>query len=298
MDVEVFDLTAAVRNGERDADFCTRLARCLHETSCLIVRDPRVSVHDNDRFLDLMERYFTQPMSKKIQHAHPELRYQVGWMPGGIEKPESLRDAKKLDSLRHLAAEHQPRFPDGPDPKCRFMWRIGPRPEKTNFYELNAEPVLPEDFDEWEKVMNNWGKKLLNTIVVVCKLLRHHHPTLQGVAMCALDGVFSVGLGWEDEEELTKRMSYGPHVLAPTGIDVSQHRELNTCVAGFHTDLNLLTAHGKSRFPGLYIWLRNGTRIPVKIPDGCLLIQSGMQLERLTGADHRYTRHCKRCPSA
>jgi hypothetical protein len=38
-------------------------------------------------------------------------------------------------------------------------------------------------------------------------------------------------------------------------------------------DLNLLTIHGKSRFPGLYIWLRDGTRTAVKIPDGCLLVQ-------------------------
>ena len=41
-------------------------------------------------------------------------------------------------------------------------------------------------------------------------------------------------------------------------------------VAGFHSDLNFLTIHGKSRYPGLHIWLRDGTRVPVRIPGCCL----------------------------
>jgi hypothetical protein len=39
-------------------------------------------------------------------------------------------------------------------------------------------------------------------------------------------------------------------------------------------DLNLLTIHGKSRYPGLFIWLRDGRRVPVVVPDGCLLLQA------------------------
>lgn len=48
--------------------------------------------------------------------------------------------------------------------------------------------------------------------------------------------------------------------------------------AGFHYDLNFLTIHGRSRFPGLNIWLRNGKKMEVKVPVGCLLIQSGKQV--------------------
>jgi isopenicillin N synthase-like dioxygenase len=44
-----------------------------------------------------------------------------------------------------------------------------------------------------------------------------------------------------------------------------------------------MTIHGKSRYPGLYIWLRDGTRHLVRVPDGCLLLQAGKQLEWLTG---------------
>lgn len=43
-----------------------------------------------------------------------------------------------------------------------------------------------------------------------------------------------------------------------------------------------MTIHGKSRFPGLYIWLRNGERIPVKVPQGCFLLQAAKQLEIMT----------------
>lgn len=59
----------------------------------------------------------------------------------------------------------------------------------------------------------------------------------------------------------------------------------DTILAGFHTDLNFLTIHGRSRYPGLNIWARNtGQRIPVKIPQGnYLLVQAGKQLEHFTG---------------
>jgi hypothetical protein len=48
------------------------------------------------------------------------------------------------------------------------------------------------------------------------------------------------------------------------------------------SDLNFMTIHGKSRFPGLFIWTREGKRVPVKVPDGCLLVQAGKQFEYMT----------------
>ena len=50
-------------------------------------------------------------------------------------------------------------------------------------------------------------------------------------------------------------------------------------------DFNFITIHGKSRFPGLFVWLRDGTRKPVAIPEGHFLIQAGKQLEILTGGE-------------
>ncbi|KAG5650452.1 hypothetical protein H0H81_012191 [Sphagnurus paluster] len=76
-----------------------------------------------------------------------------------------------------------------------------------------------------------------------------------------------------------------PHLLAPTASDLVKFGEKDTILAGFHSDLNFLTIHGRSRYPGLHIWARNtGKRIPVKIPQGnYLLVQAGKQLEHLTG---------------
>lgn len=78
---------------------------------------------------------------------------------------------------------------------------------------------------------------------------------------------------------------YGPHVLAPTASDLDKYGAEGTILAGFHTDLNFLTIHGRSRYPGLHIWARNtGRRIAVKIPPGnYLLVQAGKQFEHLTG---------------
>lgn len=77
-----------------------------------------------------------------------------------------------------------------------------------------------------------------------------------------------------------------PHLLAPTASDLEKYGEKDTILAGFHTDLNFLTIHGRSRYPGLNIWARNtGKRIPVKFPSTgrYLLVQAGKQLEHLSG---------------
>jgi len=78
---------------------------------------------------------------------------------------------------------------------------------------------------------------------------------------------------------------FSPHLLAPTASDLVKYGKKDTILAGFHSDLNCLTIHGRSRYPGLHIWARNsGNRIPVKIPPGNnLLVQAGKQLEHFTG---------------
>jgi isopenicillin N synthase-like dioxygenase len=77
-----------------------------------------------------------------------------------------------------------------------------------------------------------------------------------------------------------------PHLLAPTASDLIKYNKKDTILAGFHTDLNFLTIHGRSRYPGLHIWARNtGKRILVQFPPTgrYLLVQAGKQLEHLSG---------------
>ncbi|CAI4218031.1 unnamed protein product [Parascedosporium putredinis] len=53
-----------------------------------------------------------------------------------------------------------------------------------------------------------------------------------------------------------------PTPPTPTASDLQKYGQKDTILAGFHTDLNFLTIHGRSRYPGLHIWARNtGKRI-------------------------------------
>ena len=144
-----------------------QIAASLVATGCVLVRDPRVSESDNSRFLDLLERYFEQPEALKRRDARPELHYQVGATPEGVERPSLLREgstsAARARSLvekikRERGADfevHLPTWPRGADPKWRFFWRVGPRPTATAFPELNAPQVVPEAFEaEWEETLD------------------------------------------------------------------------------------------------------------------------------------------------
>ncbi|RWW72770.1 hypothetical protein BHE74_00019393 [Ensete ventricosum] len=58
---------------------CATVSGCLRDTGALLVKDPRCSVEDNDRFLDMMERYFGRPEEFKRLQARPALHYQVSF---------------------------------------------------------------------------------------------------------------------------------------------------------------------------------------------------------------------------
>lgn len=84
MDLPVIDLSeyfAASSEGQlgsgRLSELCGEVSRSLKETGALLVRDPRCSAEDNDRFLDMMERYFDCPHEFKLLQERPHLHYQV-----------------------------------------------------------------------------------------------------------------------------------------------------------------------------------------------------------------------------
>jgi isopenicillin N synthase-like dioxygenase len=163
------------------------------------------------------------------------------------------------------------------DIKWRFFWRIGPRPDPsaTRFPQLNAAQVIPEKFKlEWAGVLDSFGNKLMSAV----------HTTAQMLAL---------GLGLE-KDSISDKMIAAPHLLAPTGMDLSTYGQgaaneksgdvdIENIVAGVHYDLNLLTIHGRAAYPGLWIWTNAGKRLSVSVPPGALLIQAGAQIEHLTG---------------
>ncbi|XLT03120.1 hypothetical protein HN51_052471 [Arachis hypogaea] len=58
------------------------------------------------------------------------------------------------------------------------------------------------------------------------------------------------------------------------GTDLQNYGQEGIVLPGYHYDVNFITIHSESRFPGLNIWLRNGQMVEVKLSLRCLLIQT------------------------
>ncbi|KIJ53454.1 hypothetical protein M422DRAFT_25332 [Sphaerobolus stellatus SS14] len=254
---------------ERDRE-CKKAAEALITYGALILHDSRVEEEDNSTFLDLLEDYFAQPDELLRKDERPELGYQVGATLENTEKPKCAVHEPCLDVIDRLEPSERPLDISGhhPDPKCRFFWRMTtPPPYETAFPGINAPNVIPEAFkDTWQPTLEKWGKTMKQAVGNLAEMT-------------------SFGLGLE-RTYFVDAAKYGPHILAPTASDLGKYGAKDTILAGFHTDLNFLTIHGRSRYPGLNIWARNsGKRIPVVFPtEGkYLLVQAGKQLEHLTG---------------
>lgn len=232
---------------------CAKVAHALHHYGVVILKDPRVAESDNVRFLDMMEKYFEG--SDGLRDARPEYGYQVGVTKERVELPRN-----HCKAVGAFGPDNKPLSPCPPekDPKWRFFWRTGPQPEVTDFPAVNMDPVIPAEFPEWKEVMDMWGGQMTRALFTLAEMA-------------------AVGFKMPSDA-FTSRMEYGPHLLAPTGSDFNNYGEEGTVLAGFHYDLNFLTIHGKSRFPGLYVWTRQGARTPVAVPDGCLIVQVSLIL--------------------
>lgn len=260
LDLPLIDAALFLKDASSDAakGECKKVADALHKYGCLLVKDPRVNEKDNDVFIDQMEQYFE--MSDGKRDARPEWSFQVGVTPENTERPRN--HCAKVKAMND-ADKPQTICPPEADPKWRFFWRMGELPKETRFKTSNMESVIPPEFPNWTTVMDGWGTLMVNAVTDVA-------------AMAA------VGLGLQ-QDAFTSMMQYAPHLLAPTGSDFNKFGTEGTVLAGYHYDLNFLTIHGKSRFPGLLVWTRDGKKCSVKIPDGCLLVQCGKQIEYLTG---------------
>ncbi|KAL7938433.1 hypothetical protein V8C35DRAFT_153525 [Trichoderma chlorosporum] len=274
MDLPIIDLDIYLNNPASSPAAqaeCSRAASALITYGALLLHDSRVSEADNDTFLDLLEDYFAQPEPDLRRDERPELSYQIGVTLENTEKPKCAVDEPCLDVIQRLDPAQRPLdiSAHSPDPKCRFFWRMVELPPyETQFPGLNAENITPDAAhikERWAPTMDLWGNSMKN-------------------AVSKLSEMAALGLGLE-ADHFSSAGRYGPHLLAPTASDLAKYGAQDTILAGFHTDLNFLTIHGRSRYPGLNIWARNtGSRIPVKIPPGnYLLVQAGKQIEYITG---------------
>ncbi|TBU39081.1 Clavaminate synthase-like protein [Dichomitus squalens] len=270
----IINLDVFVASPESEAALkeCKKAADALITYGALLLHDSRVSEEDNNAFLDLIEDYFAQPEETLKKDERPELGYQVGVTLENTEKPKCAVDEPCLKVIARLDPAERPLdiTAHSPDPKCRFFWKMSEKPPYESQYPgLNAPNVVPEDEnirERWTPIMEKWG-------------------TSMKTAVANLSEMTAVGLGLP-RETFKDAGKYGPHLLAPTASDLKKYGQKDTILAGFHTDLNFLTIHGRSRYPGLNIWARNsGKRIPVRFPatGRYLLVQAGKQLEHLSG---------------
>lgn len=147
------------------------------------------------------------------------------------------------------------------DGKWRYLWRVGGEAEVKN-HKIAPQNVVPADFPGWTQSMDKFGSILMEGAFTASEIL-------------------AVGLG-VPRRTIRDKMEGGTQLLSPTGSDLRKYNKVGDILAGFHYDLSLMTIHGQSRFPGLFIWLRDGTKVLVKVPKGCFLIQAAKQLEVLT----------------
>ncbi|OAA47976.1 hypothetical protein ISF_09508 [Cordyceps fumosorosea ARSEF 2679] len=224
---------------------CAKAADALIQYGALVLRDSRVAARDNDDFLDLLEDYFAQPEAAQRRDERPALSYQVGATLANTERPKCAVDEPCLDIIARLAPDQRPLDVSGHQPD----------PKCRFFWRMAEEPPEGTQFP---------GLNAGNVVPQAEGLRERWTPTMDRWGGC---------------------MKSAPHLLAPTASDLNKYGALDTILAGFHTDLNFLTIHGRSRYPGLNIWARNtGRRIAVRMPPGnYLLVQAGKQLEHVTG---------------
>lgn len=254
-----FPKTAQVLPVEAMRD-CVAVRDDLEGKSVCIVRDPRVDPRFMEEVQGLVVAYFAQPEGAKRADERAELGHQVGWTPAHTE---TARSNEQL--LDQIAMGHKPTLlsSGAADPKERFFSRVGSRPPRTRYSSLNASNVQPQAFPQWEAVTQAWGQWILDGITTTLEMA-------------------AIGCGLP-RDTFTRFMQHAPHLFAPTGSDLARFGEFGTVLAAWHYDLNLMTGHGPSNFPGLSGWTRRWERFAVEVPSGCLLMQVAKQLEWLTG---------------
>lgn len=254
LDLPVIDISDFVDGGKGNIHKCEELVEKLHKYGCLAIRDPRVNEDHNNEFLDMMEGYF-ESRSKRfyngdelLDEKKPEFGYQVGVTPELVERARNHANTIQERFHNDQPVTPQPTPKDG---KWRFFYRIGESTADNMEVENNLLPpqVIPKDIPDFERIMDNWGYKMRNTTYTLAEML-------------------ALGFGWK-RRALLEKLEGASNLLAPTGSDLEKYNKPDDILAGFHYDLNWMTIHGKSRYPGLSVWIRDGTRMDVRVPDGC-----------------------------
>lgn len=271
IDIPVINAEYLLNNHPKKVEESKKAVDILHKTGIMILKDPRVNEDENGKFLDFMEQYYENRSKHfyktgELLDSNPEGGHQTGVVAEFTERARNHKETISKEFPNSLPSTPQP---PPKDKKWRYMWQVGETDAKQAAQNSHIMPknVIPADIPEFEQRMTSFGSILKNSCLTASEII-------------------ALGLG-ADQQALRSKMEGAPQILGPTGSDLSKHNQLGDILAGFHYDLSFMTIHGKSRYPGLYIWLRSGERIPVKVPEGCFLLQAAKQMELMT-AGHIY----------
>ena len=181
-----------------DKDLCKKVVECLHKTGILIVKDPRINAEYNEKFLDMMEKYYSMPYEIKKKHIRQECHYQVGLTTEFIEKP-----LDHCELIHRLPEKDSAQKPVGKDPKARWFHRLGKVEKDTKHMDITGTNVIVDEFPEWEETINNMGDSFLKILDILCEMISTE---------CGLEKGYLANL-----------CKYGSHLIAPTFSDLEKY---------------------------------------------------------------------------
>jgi isopenicillin N synthase-like dioxygenase len=215
LNIPSIDASLLLSNHPKKYDECKKAVDILHKTGIMILKDPRVNETENDKFLDMMEKYY-ESRSKtfyaggKLLESNPEAGYQTGIVEELQERARNHEETIKL----HFPNSH-PVTPQPPpkDKKWRYMWRVGGKAEVSG-HRILPDNKIPADFPEWEQRMDGFGSILMESCYTASEII-------------------AVGLG-VPQDTFRSRMEGGTQLLGPTGSDLNRYNKLGDVLAGFH----------------------------------------------------------------
>lgn len=145
LSVPIVDVTNFVKGIGNCEQECKTVAEALHKYGCLVIKDPRVDVAQNNRFLDMMEKFFQKRSEdyyagRPVADVFPEHDFQIGATPEKAERARPHHETISTYTKKNKADTPQP---PPHDSKWRYFWNIGDVSKEV----IPNKP--PKDFPEW-----------------------------------------------------------------------------------------------------------------------------------------------------
>lgn len=245
---------------------CHQLKHNLKEYGFLCMKNPYYDKQLHTNYTKIMQEYFEKRSEAYLHKGYsheikPSINFQRGLTPHMYAKQqrnfEEFRNSIKLKEDQPIS----PIFPE-PDRCWRYLQWI--KEDNISYPKDLPENLVITDIKNFNSICHEWGSRLVKTARLVAEMLE-------------------IAMGLETNT-FNKLLDGGEHILSPTGTDLTILEE-NKVISQLHYDLNFLTIHGPSSYPGLYIWLNGEApkKLSVIAPEGCFLIQNGRQIEIMTG---------------